>query len=69
MPANSTVASALLGAVGVAVEDVTALIGIACTPIDGVGVGGSAACSSHAVCCANNDTLGGLVSLSCLPVL
>ncbi|KAI0363805.1 hydrophobin-domain-containing protein [Pilatotrama ljubarskyi] len=69
MPANSTIASALLGAVGVAAADVTTLVGIACTPIDGIGVGGSAACSAHTVCCANEGALAGLISLSCLPVL
>ncbi|KAI0355207.1 fungal hydrophobin [Trametes cingulata] len=65
--ANSASAAAILGLLGIVVQDVTAIVGLNCSPINVVGVGGSDACSAHAVCCDDNSH-GGLISIGCLPV-
>ncbi|KAI0823839.1 fungal hydrophobin [Trametes gibbosa] len=64
--ANSAAGAALLSALGVALQDVSAQIGLDCSPLSVVGVG-AAACGAHPVCCENND-VGGLVSVGCVPV-
>ncbi|PBK98610.1 hypothetical protein ARMGADRAFT_584951 [Armillaria gallica] len=56
----------LLGLLGVVLSDVTALVGITCTPITIVGVG-STACSQQTVCCQNN-TFNGLIAIGCVPI-
>nr|VWP01544.1 Endopolygalacturonase (Polygalacturonase) [Ganoderma boninense] len=63
--ANSPAAAALLASIGVVVQDLTTLIGITCSPISVVNVGGADAwiadvlvngdCSSaETVCCEDN---------------
>ncbi|KAM5542064.1 hypothetical protein V8D89_004374 [Ganoderma adspersum] len=67
---SSVSGSALLSAlaeIGVNVQDVTGQIGLQCSPLSAVGVGGSSACSASPVCCQNNN-VGGLVSLGCVPI-
>ncbi|RDX54517.1 fungal hydrophobin [Lentinus brumalis] len=65
--ANSAAGSALLSVLGIVVEDVTAQIGLKCSPISVIGAGAGNACSANAVCCQNNN-VGGLISIGCLPV-
>ncbi|KAI0644921.1 hydrophobin 2 [Trametes meyenii] len=65
--ANDASVAAILGLLGVVVQDVTALVGLDCSPINVVGVGSGNACSANAVCCENNN-VGGLISIGCLPV-
>ncbi|RPD58200.1 fungal hydrophobin [Lentinus tigrinus ALCF2SS1-7] len=65
--ANSAAGAALLSAVGIAVQGVTGQLGTQCSPISAVGVGGGSACSANAVCCQNNN-VGGLLSVGCIPV-
>ncbi|KAI0682235.1 fungal hydrophobin-domain-containing protein [Earliella scabrosa] len=57
----------LLGLLGVVVQDVTAAIGLGCSPISVIGVGGGS-CNANAVCCQNNN-VGGLISIGCVPVI
>ncbi|KAI0371971.1 fungal hydrophobin [Pilatotrama ljubarskyi] len=64
---NSASASLLLGLLGVVLGDITGLIGLGCSPINVVGVGSGNACSANAVCCENNN-VGGLLSIGCLPI-
>ncbi|KAH9884407.1 fungal hydrophobin [Cubamyces lactineus] len=66
MSTDSAEGSALLSLVGVAVGDVTGLVGLKCSPISGVIVGQSS-CSANPVCCQNNN-VGGLISVGCVPV-
>ncbi|PBK59391.1 hydrophobin-domain-containing protein [Armillaria solidipes] len=56
----------LLGLLGVVVSDLTANVGVTCSPISVIGVGGTS-CSSQAVCCDNNH-YNGLVALGCTPL-
>ncbi|KAF7797887.1 hypothetical protein EIP86_009093 [Pleurotus ostreatoroseus] len=64
--ADSKEATSLLGLLGIVLSDVTALVGIQCSPITVIGVGGGA-CSAHPVCCENNS-VGGLISIGCIPI-
>ncbi|CAL1699858.1 unnamed protein product [Somion occarium] len=64
--AGSAAGAELLDAVGVVVQDVNVLLGVTCSPISGVGVGGGS-CSANPVCCSDNN-FGGLLSIGCIPV-
>ncbi|KAI8970910.1 fungal hydrophobin [Trametes punicea] len=63
---TSAAGSAILSLLGVVLQDVTTTIGLGCSPISAVGLG-SSTCSANAVCCQNNN-VGGLISIGCLPV-
>ncbi|KAK0436415.1 fungal hydrophobin [Armillaria borealis] len=63
---SSNAVSALLGLLGVVLNDVTALVGITCTPITIVGVG-STSCNEQTVCCQNN-TFNGIIAIGCVPI-
>ncbi|SJL14496.1 related to Hydrophobin-3 [Armillaria ostoyae] len=66
-PTNlSTPASALLGLLGVVIGDLTADVGLTCTPITVLGVGGTQ-CNNQVVCC-NNNNFNGAVALGCTPI-
>ncbi|KAI0643539.1 fungal hydrophobin [Trametes meyenii] len=65
--AGSADAANILKSIGVVVQDVNAMVGLTCTPINVVGVGSGSSCSANAVCCENNS-FGGLISIGCAPV-
>ncbi|KAH9896897.1 fungal hydrophobin-domain-containing protein [Cubamyces lactineus] len=65
--ATDPVTSALLGLLGIVVEGIDAIIGVQCSPISVVGVGNNQ-CTANAVCCQNNN-VGGLLSIGCLPAI
>ncbi|KAJ3501302.1 hypothetical protein NLJ89_g9398 [Agrocybe chaxingu] len=68
LAAPSTVtATDALSLVGVAVQDVTALVGLECSPITAIGVGSGASCSTSPVCCDKNFFNQG-VGVNCSPV-
>lgn len=58
--ANSAAGSAILSLLGVVLDDVTAQIGIKCSPISAVGLGQSS-CSAKPVCCENNNVVSASV--------
>ncbi|KAF9552098.1 fungal hydrophobin, partial [Agrocybe pediades] len=64
--ASESSISALLGLLGIVVQDVTALVGVNCSPISVIGIGGNS-CTAQPVCCTNNS-FHGLVALGCTPV-
>lgn len=53
--AGSAAGSALLGLIGVVVQDANVLIGATCSPITVVGVGSGGSCDTQAVCCSDNS--------------
>ncbi|TBU41899.1 fungal hydrophobin [Dichomitus squalens] len=63
----SRLCTALLGLLGVVVQDLNVLLGVNCSPITVIGVGSSGSCSASTVCCDDNSH-GGLVSIGCVPV-
>ncbi|EIW61083.1 hydrophobin 1 [Trametes versicolor FP-101664 SS1] len=65
--AGSAAGAALLGLLGIVVQDVNVLLGVNCSPITVIGVGAGSSCSAQAVCC-EDDSHGGLVSIGCVPV-
>ncbi|KAI0646336.1 fungal hydrophobin-domain-containing protein [Trametes meyenii] len=65
---DSAGVGAILGLLGVVLEGVTGLVGLGCSPISVVGVGSGNACSAQTVCCQNN-AVGGLLSVGCLPIV
>ncbi|TBU28464.1 fungal hydrophobin [Dichomitus squalens] len=64
--ASDPAASLLLGLLGIVVQGVDVLVGLTCSPITVIGVGGGS-CSATAVCCQDNSH-GGLISIGCLPI-
>ncbi|SJL14487.1 related to Fruiting body protein SC1 [Armillaria ostoyae] len=58
--------STLLGLLGVVVGQLTGNVGVSCTPITVLGLGGTQ-CSNQVVCCDGNN-FNGLVSLGCTPL-
>ncbi|KAF9061197.1 fungal hydrophobin-domain-containing protein [Rhodocollybia butyracea] len=62
--ANSVAGVALLALLGVVVNDVEALLGLGCS---GINVAGGGTCTAQTVCCQDN-AVGGLVSIGCIPV-
>ncbi|PBK61822.1 fungal hydrophobin [Armillaria solidipes] len=56
----------LLGSLGVVVSQLTGNVGLSCTPITVIGVGGTQ-CSNQVVCC-NDNNFNGVVSLGCTPL-
>ncbi|KAF9481861.1 hydrophobin-251 [Pholiota conissans] len=64
--ASSPAAASLLASLGVVIQDVTALVGITCSPITVIGVSGTS-CSAQPVCCTN-DSFNGVIALGCTPI-
>ncbi|KAF4621440.1 hypothetical protein D9613_000152 [Agrocybe pediades] len=64
--ASTASVASLLGLLGIAVGSVTGLVGLNCSPLSVIGVGGNS-CSAQPVCCTNNS-FNGLVALGCTPV-
>ncbi|THU76411.1 fungal hydrophobin, partial [Dendrothele bispora CBS 962.96] len=56
----------VLGALNIPVADANVPVGLTCTPISLIGVGGTN-CASQPVCCKENN-FNGLVALGCTPV-
>ncbi|KAI0746809.1 fungal hydrophobin, partial [Daedaleopsis nitida] len=64
--ADSKGASVLLGLLGIVLQNVNVPVGLGCSPITVIGVGGGQ-CKANAVCCQDNSH-GGLISIGCIPV-
>ncbi|KAF9007481.1 fungal hydrophobin-domain-containing protein [Cyathus striatus] len=62
---NPSVAS-LLGLLGAVVQGAAVQVGLTCSPISVIGVGGNS-CTAQPVCCTGNN-FNGVVALGCTPV-
>ncbi|KAK0434470.1 hydrophobin 2 [Armillaria borealis] len=63
---TSSIIQTLLGQLGIPIGSVTADVGLVCSPITVLGLGGTQ-CSNQAVCC-NNNNFNGVVALGCTPI-
>ncbi|KAJ3482115.1 hypothetical protein NLJ89_g12161 [Agrocybe chaxingu] len=64
---KSATATGILATAGIAVQDITALVGAGCTPITVIGVGSGAACATQPVQCEKIYSHS-LVGVNCTPV-
>ncbi|KAI0657137.1 fungal hydrophobin-domain-containing protein [Cubamyces menziesii] len=64
---DSAAGSAILSLLGLNLQDIVGQIGLQCNPISVIGGGVGAHCSAQPVCCQNNN-VGGLISVGCVPV-
>ncbi|KAF8625146.1 hypothetical protein AX17_006924 [Amanita inopinata Kibby_2008] len=64
---NSEAGSAILGVLGLNVQDVKGKVGFHCTPLSVIGTGSGSSCSSQPTCCTQNN-FNGLVAIGCSPV-
>ncbi|KAI0653909.1 fungal hydrophobin-domain-containing protein [Cubamyces menziesii] len=55
------------GLLGIDLGSITGLVGLNCSPVTVVGVGATPSCKQQPVCCQNNS-VGGLLSVGCIPV-
>lgn len=53
--AGSAAGATLLSLLGIVVQDLNVLIGVTCSPITVIGVGGGSSCSAQTVCCEDNS--------------
>ncbi|KAK7438442.1 hypothetical protein VKT23_018054 [Stygiomarasmius scandens] len=63
---NTPSVAKLLGTLGAVVQGVDVPIGLTCTPVSVIGVGGNS-CSTQPVCCENNN-FNGVIAVGCTPV-
>ncbi|CAA7267820.1 unnamed protein product [Cyclocybe aegerita] len=64
--ANTKIVTGLLGLLGVVINEVTALVGITCSPLSVIGIGGNS-CTAQPVCCEHN-TFNGIIAIGCTPI-
>lgn len=63
---NNPTVQTLTGLLGIVVSDTQGLVGLTCSPISVIGIGGNS-CSAQPVCCKGNN-FNGLIALDCTPV-
>ncbi|KAG6828114.1 hypothetical protein H0H92_009166 [Tricholoma furcatifolium] len=63
---NANVATLLGTILGAAAQGVTGQVGLTCTPVSALAVGGTS-CSQQTVCCSDNN-FNGVVALGCTPI-
>ncbi|KAI0360661.1 fungal hydrophobin [Trametes cingulata] len=66
--ANDPVIGLVLGLLNIVVDGVDALLGLQCSPLKIVGLGSDSNCAANVVCCENNN-IGGLISIGCIPII
>ncbi|TFK22677.1 fungal hydrophobin [Coprinopsis marcescibilis] len=57
----------VLGVLNVDITQLTGQVGVTCTGVNVIGLGGSTSCSNQQVCC-NNNNFNGVVALGCTPI-
>ncbi|PPQ96840.1 hypothetical protein CVT26_006009 [Gymnopilus dilepis] len=63
--AESLGVTSLLSLLGIAVDPITAILGLDCNPISVIGAGRDS--SAQPVCCTNNN-FNGLINVGCTPI-
>ncbi|KAH6919235.1 hydrophobin-315 [Coprinopsis sp. MPI-PUGE-AT-0042] len=57
----------LLGLVGIDINTITAQVGLSCSSVNALALGGGSKCTQQKVCCSNNN-FSGVVALGCTPI-
>ncbi|KAH6919250.1 hydrophobin-315 [Coprinopsis sp. MPI-PUGE-AT-0042] len=57
----------LLGLLGIDIKTITGQVGLSCSSISALALGGGSKCTQQTVCCSNNN-FKGLVALGCTPI-
>ncbi|CDO70113.1 hypothetical protein BN946_scf184806.g40 [Trametes cinnabarina] len=65
--ASDPLSTLLLGLLGIVIDGLDVVLGIQCSPISVIGVAGGD-CDANVVCCQDNN-VGGLISIGCIPVI
>ncbi|EGO01149.1 hypothetical protein SERLA73DRAFT_179238 [Serpula lacrymans var. lacrymans S7.3] len=65
--ANEGIVPELLSLLGLEGISDDTQVGLTCSPLSGVGVGGGSKCSQQPVCCSNNS-FNGLINIGCSPI-
>ncbi|CAA7260491.1 unnamed protein product [Cyclocybe aegerita] len=66
MQSSTTSLGLLSGLLGLVLPAISGLVGLNCSPLSIIGLGGNS-CSAQPVCCSNNQ-FNGLISLGCIPI-
>ncbi|TBU26504.1 fungal hydrophobin [Dichomitus squalens] len=66
--ANEPPFSGILGLLGIVVEGAESMLGLGCSPMSVDDDGSGTGCSFNVVCCQNNN-VGGLSSIGCMPII
>ncbi|EMD36145.1 hydrophobin [Gelatoporia subvermispora B] len=66
--AGSGLISELLMVLNIVVADLDTVVGVDCSGITVIGIGGSGSCDSNTICC-DSTADGGLIGLGCLPII
>nr|CAD12833.1 hydrophobin 2 [Pleurotus sp. 'Florida'] len=64
--ATDPLASLLIGLLGIVLGPLDLLVGVTCSPITVIGVGGTS-CTQQTVCCTGNS-FNGLIAIGCSPI-
>ncbi|KAF9492384.1 hydrophobin, partial [Pleurotus eryngii] len=64
--ASNPIVGLLAGLLGIVLGPITAQVGLTCSPITVIGVGGTS-CSAQTVCCTGNS-FNGLIVVGCSPI-
>ncbi|KAG7442220.1 fungal hydrophobin [Guyanagaster necrorhizus] len=65
-PATSSHVASLLGLPSIVLQDLDVNVGVTCSPITVIGLGGNS-CTEQTVCC-DNDSFNGVIALGCTPI-
>ncbi|KIJ29927.1 hypothetical protein M422DRAFT_268599 [Sphaerobolus stellatus SS14] len=57
----------IFGLLDIVLDDLSVIVGLGCTPITVLGLGGGANCAQQPVCCTDND-FNGLINIGCVPI-
>ncbi|KAF8963577.1 fungal hydrophobin-domain-containing protein, partial [Flammula alnicola] len=63
---STTGLAELAGLLGISLGSITPIVGLSCSPLNILGLGGNS-CSAQPACCSNNS-FGGLLALGCNPL-
>ncbi|PPQ89202.1 hypothetical protein CVT25_001271 [Psilocybe cyanescens] len=66
LQSNTPSTNLILTLLGIAVGPVTGVLGLGCSPIGVLGIGGNS-CTAQSVCCTGNQ-FNGLVNVGCSPI-